>query len=91
MPSAIPYFAEHRSKPAKREPKSLSLTQALGIVGLIVGVAGGSASGLDVINGHGQIETTFLWAILAASSAITWVLGAVEARILDELRKPLDR
>ena len=91
MPSAIPYFAEHRSKPAKREPKSLSLTQALGIVGLIIGVAGGSASGLDVINGNGQIETTFLWAILAASAAITWVLGAIEARILDELRKPLDR
>ena len=91
MPSAIPYFADHRSKPAKREAKPLSLTQTLGIVGLIVGVAGGSAAGLDVINGRGQVETTFLWAILAASATITWVLGAIEARILDELRKPLDR
>ena len=91
MPSAVPYFADRRSKPAKREPRSLSLTQALGITGVIAGVAGGSASGLDVINGSGEIETTFLWAILAASSATTWLLGSIEARILNELRKPFER
>jgi hypothetical protein len=93
MTSAVPYFAEARSgraASARRAPKPLSLTQTLGIVGLIAGIAGGSASGLDVINGTGHVETIFLWAILAASSAITWVLGSIEARILSELRKPID-
>jgi hypothetical protein len=91
MPSAIPYFAEVRSKRVERSSRPVSLTQMLGAIGFVAGVVGGSAAGLDVINGQGQIETTFLWAILGASSAITFALGSVEARILAELQKPFDR
>jgi hypothetical protein len=91
MTSAVPYFAEARSKAIKRASRPVSLTQMLGAVGFLAGVVGGSAAGLDVINGQGQIETTFLWAILAASSAITFALGSVEARILSELQKPFER
>jgi hypothetical protein len=91
MPSAVPYFAEARAARTKRASRPVSLTQTLGGIGFLAGIVGGSAAGLDVINGQGQIETTFLWAILAASSAITFALGSVEARILSELQKPLGR
>jgi hypothetical protein len=96
MTSAVPYFAEPREKAVQaqrveRASGALSLTQTLGATGFIVGAVGGASAGLDVFSGQGQIEATFLWALLAASAAITFVLGSIEARILDELRKPLDR
>jgi hypothetical protein len=95
MPSAIPYFAEAREKVAQakrveRATGALSLTQLLGATGFLIGAVGGASAALDVLSGQGQIEATFLWALLAASSAITFVLGSIEARILGELRKPLD-
>jgi hypothetical protein len=96
MPSALPYFSEAslkaaRAKRAESASSTVSLTQLLGATGFIAGAVGGAAAGLDVLAGEGRIETTFLWALLAASSAITFVLGSIETRILNELRKPFDR
>jgi hypothetical protein len=96
MTSAVPYFTEAREQAARasraeRTSGALSLTQMLGATGFVVGAVGGASAGLDVFNGQGQIEATFLWALLAASAAITFVLGSIEARILNELRKPFER
>jgi hypothetical protein len=95
MPSAVPFFTEAREKAqqakrAERETRAISLTQLLGATGFIAGAVGGASTALDIFAGRSGLDSTFLWALLAASSAITFVLGSIEARILDELRKPLD-